>query len=84
MRATKQEKFIFIAPAIMYLLAFSIYPLIYSVRISLTDLNIARQGTGKFIGLANYIQFFTSDSLFLKALKTPFSLSSWLWFLNWS
>ena len=72
MRAKKFEKFIFIGPAIIYLLGFSVFPLVYSVRISLTDLNIARQGTGNFVGLGNYLQLFSQDSLFLKALKNTF------------
>jgi len=66
-QANRKEKLIFLAPAIIYLLAFSVFPLIYSIRVSLTDLNIARQHTGYFIGLKNYIQLF-ADSLFLKSI----------------
>jgi len=72
MQATIREKLLFIAPAIVYLLGFSVFPLIYSVRISLTDLNITRQGTGNFIGLKNYVQLFSGDSLFLKTLGNTF------------
>lgn len=72
MQATIREKLLFIAPAIIYLLGFSIFPLIYSVRISLTDLNITRQGTGIFIGLKNYIDLFSEGSLFLKTLGNTF------------
>ncbi len=72
MRATKFEKFIFIGLAIIYLLCFSVFPFFYSVGISLTDWNITRQGTGKFIGLGNYIQLFSRDSLFLKAVRNTF------------
>ncbi len=73
MRATKGEKFIFIGPAIIYLLGFSVFPFFYSVGISLTDWNITRQDTtGNFIGLGNYIQFFSRDSLFLKAVSNTF------------
>jgi multiple sugar transport system permease protein len=72
MQATTREKLLFIAPAIIYLLGFSVFPLIYSVRISLTDLNITRQGTGIFIGLKNYINLFSEGSLFLKTLGNTF------------
>ena len=72
MQATKGEKFIFIGPAIIYLLGFSVFPFLFSVGISLTDWNITRQGTGHFIGLGNFIQLFSGDSLFLKALKNTF------------
>ena len=67
MQANRKEKLIFLAPAIIYLLVFSVFPLIYSIRVSLTDLNIVRQHTGYFIGLKNYIQLF-ADSLFLKSI----------------
>lgn len=43
----------FVGPALLYLLAFAIYPLIYSLRLSLTDLTAA-DGTGTWIGLRNY------------------------------
>lgn len=72
MRATKGEKFLFIGPAIIYLLGFSVFPFLYSVGISLTDLNITRQGTGRFIGPGNFIQLFARDSLFLKAVSNTF------------
>ena len=72
MHATKIEKCVFIGPAILYLLAFSVYPLIYSVRICLTDLNIARPATGNFIGLRNFFQLFSPDGLFLKAVGNTF------------
>jgi multiple sugar transport system permease protein len=42
-----------LGPCILYLFAFSIYPLIYSLRLSFTDLTAAT-GTGSFVGLANY------------------------------
>lgn len=44
---------ILVGPCVIYLLIFSIYPLIHSLRLSMTDLTAAT-GTGKFIGLRNY------------------------------
>jgi len=67
-QANRKEKLIFLAPAIIYLLFFSVFPLIYSINVSLTDLNISRQNTGYFIGLKNYIQLLSSGSLFLKSM----------------
>lgn len=68
MQSKTKEKLIFVGPAIIYLLAFSVFPLIYSLRISLTNLNIARPATGKFIGLKNYLELFSFDSLFIKVV----------------
>lgn len=74
-QATSRQKLFFIAPAIVYLLAFSVFPLIYSLTVSLTDLNIARPHTGSFIGAGNYIRLFTPGSLFLKALYNTFFIT---------
>ncbi len=72
MNASRTEKLLFIAPAIAYLLVFSIFPLIYSVGISLTDLNVVRKGTGNFVGLSNYVHLFSSGSLFVRAVTNTF------------
>src|SRR5690242_1715937 len=45
---------LFVAPCLIYLAAFAIYPLVYSLRLSFTDLTAA-DGTGRWIGLRNYI-----------------------------
>jgi multiple sugar transport system permease protein len=74
-QATSRQKFFFIGPAIIYLLASSVFPLIYSLRVSLTDLNIARPQTGSFVGLINYIHLFTPGSLFLKAMYNTFFIT---------
>jgi multiple sugar transport system permease protein len=51
----KGTPFFMIAPAILIILAITIFPLIYSVTMSLTPLNISRPGSGsQFIGLKNY------------------------------
>jgi multiple sugar transport system permease protein len=42
-----------LGPCLLYLAAFAIYPLIYSLRLSFTDLTAA-DGTGRWVGLKNY------------------------------
>ncbi len=42
-----------LAPCLLYLLAFAVYPLFYSLRLSFTDLTAA-DGTGEWVGLRNY------------------------------
>lgn len=42
-----------LGPCVLYLLTFSIYPLIYSLRLSFTDLDAAGGG-GDWVGLRNY------------------------------
>ena len=44
-----------IAPAILIILGVTIFPLIYSIGMSMTPLNLTRPGSGnEFIGLSNY------------------------------
>lgn len=42
-----------LGPCLLYLAAFAIYPLFYSLRLSFTDLSAA-SGTGRWVGLKNY------------------------------
>ena len=44
---------LFLGPCLLYLAAFAIYPLIYSLSLSFTDLTAA-DSTGNWIGLTNY------------------------------
>lgn len=51
----KGTPYFMVAPAILIILAITIFPLIYSISMSMTPLNIARPGSGsQFIGLRNY------------------------------
>src|SRR5215210_1513803 len=44
---------LFLGPCLLYLAAFAIYPLIYSLSLSFTDLTAA-DASGNWIGLRNY------------------------------
>jgi multiple sugar transport system permease protein len=54
-----------LGPCVLYLAAFSIYPLIYSLRLSFTDLTAAT-GTGSFIWFDNY-RALLADPMFWNA-----------------
>jgi multiple sugar transport system permease protein len=54
-----------LAPCILYLVFFAIYPLFYSLRLSFTDLTEA-SGTEKWVGLQNYRDLL-ADPLFWNA-----------------
>jgi multiple sugar transport system permease protein len=56
---------LFLGPCLLYLLAFAIYPLIYSLRLSFTDLTAA-DASGSWIGLRNYRDLL-ADPLFWSA-----------------
>jgi multiple sugar transport system permease protein len=43
-----------LGPCVLYLAAFAVYPLVYSLRLSFTDLTAA-DGTGHWVGFKNYV-----------------------------
>ena len=57
---------VFLAPAVLFLLVFLLYPLISSFQLSLLDWNGLGSGE-RFIGLANWIRL-AQDTLFWKSL----------------
>ena len=59
-----------LGPCILYLAAFAIYPLIYSLRLSLTDLTAA-DSAGRWIGVKNYTDLL-SDPQFWNAAQNSF------------
>jgi multiple sugar transport system permease protein len=61
-----------LGPALLYLAAFAIYPLFYSLRLSFTDLTAA-DGSGKWIGLRNY-QDLLGDPQFWNAAKNSVAM----------
>lgn len=54
----KHKYLIFILPALLWILVFTIYPFFYSFYISVTDMNLLRMGQQEFIGLKNYFDLF--------------------------
>jgi multiple sugar transport system permease protein len=59
------EAWLLLGPCLLYLIAFAIFPLVYSLRLSFTDLS-AGEGTGRWVGLKNYADLL-SDPLFWNA-----------------
>lgn len=54
MQAKSRAKFLFVLPGILWVLAFTIYPLIRSLFLSFTNTRMGK--TGEFVGLHNYIR----------------------------
>lgn len=63
----------FVGPAVLYLLAFAIYPLIYSLRLSFTNLTAA-DGTGVWIGLRNYHDLLLDSHFWNAAMNSAIML----------
>jgi len=60
---------IFIGPAIIILFLIVIFPMVYSIGISLSEWNLMRGGYWKFVGLRNYYYTFFQDPDFYTSLK---------------
>jgi len=59
--------YICILPAILGLLLFTAFPMLYSLYLSFTDWNVLTPA--KWIGLDNYVRIFTKDFYFVQSLK---------------
>src|SRR6187401_292743 len=65
-RREELAAYLFLIPWAIGLLAFLLIPLLWSVRISMTDTQLLR--TGRFIGFANYTYMFSADQTFYHAM----------------
>lgn len=65
MHRDRRIKLLFLLPAVVWVLCFTLFPLIYGVRLSLY--NVKMDGPDEFVGLANYGHFF-SDARALESL----------------
>ena len=62
----KYTPYVMIAPYFLLYIAFSVFPIIFSLVISFTQWDGI--GEARFVGLANYIRVFTRDKFFYKSL----------------
>ena len=67
MRKRNKWPYLFCLPFLAAYFAFSLYPMLYSLQLSFFDWN----GVGQkvFVGLQNYINLFTKDTLFWTSVK---------------
>ena len=72
----KKSYIVFVATALIFLIAFSVIPMLYSFGISLTNYNLYfAQTDAKFVGLKNYIKVF-SDETFMQSVGWTFTFST--------
>ena len=84
-RGAQLRAWLFILPALVLLVAYLVYPTVQTFRLSFFG------GTGfnptRFVGLRNYLQLLTHDSLFLKVTRWPLSgalINNILWLILFS
>src|SRR5207249_366021 len=64
--------YLFIIPAVIFIICFMVYPIIYNIIVSFQNLTILNLKTGgTFIGLENYIEVIKSEKFGI-ALKNTF------------
>ncbi|RSL35331.1 sugar ABC transporter permease [Salibacterium salarium] len=68
--ASKWEGYMFVIPAVIYMLALIGYPLIYNIILSFQDIDLQalNTGDGNFLGFSNYIDLI-HDSVFWISVK---------------
>ncbi|MBI3962728.1 MAG: sugar ABC transporter permease [Deinococcus sp.] len=54
-------KYVFLLPAVLWVLAFTIFPLIYSLRISFYNIRLGRNVSAIWVGLHNFARVFTDS-----------------------
>lgn len=64
-----------VLPTLAFLLVFQYYPAISGLYRSLFDWDAGLEGT--FIGLANFVELFTDDKVFIRSLKNLALLTVW-------
>ena len=62
--------YVFVVPALLFMLIFVGYPIVYNIVLSLQDVNVMTfsQKTKEFVGMANYQKLFQGEMIFI-ALK---------------
>lgn len=75
-RKYKNIGYIFVLPAVLFMLIFVGYPIIYNIILSFQDVTLMNLGSGerKFIFFKNYIDIF-NDETFIIAIKNTFIYS---------
>jgi multiple sugar transport system permease protein len=73
--ANRQIKWLFILPAVIFVLVMMIFPIIYTVRLSFFNWSMSAIQPPVWVGLDNYTELFTADPRFTDALVRTFAFT---------
>ncbi len=62
--------YVLIAPAVLLVLAVTVYPAIYALRLSVTDANLVRLAAMEYVGTNNYQKAFGDERFLVSASQT--------------
>lgn len=74
-RRPRWDLLVLLGPAVVYLFAFSVFPLLYSLRISFTNLRAAAD-SGQWVGFDNYLALFRDPLFWNAATNTAVMVAS--------
>jgi len=69
------SKYNYLLPVIVLLVAITIFPLLYSLIVSLTNLRLTSMEGPKFVGLKNYYEILFHDKRFWRSLYNTFTIA---------
>jgi multiple sugar transport system permease protein len=73
--ANRQIKWLFILPAVAFVLVMMVFPIVYTVRLSFFNWSMSAVQPPVWVGLENYTQLFTADPRFTDALVRTFGFT---------
>jgi multiple sugar transport system permease protein len=71
----RYSRWLFPLPAVLFLLALMVFPLVYTITNSFTGWSLSEGTPRTYIGLKNYIELFTNDPRFLRSIWQTFYFS---------
>lgn len=74
MKKNAKQQGLFILPAAVMILAVTVFPLVYSLRVVVTDYNLLVMRPPNFIGIGNFIELFGNPS-FWNCLVITFEIT---------
>jgi multiple sugar transport system permease protein len=68
-KRTRLVPILFVLPAVLVLIAINVFPLVYTLRLTVVSWELTTAFPAKFVGLQNFIQILFKDARFWNAMK---------------
>ncbi len=72
----KRIRYIFPAPALVFVIVMMAFPIAYTIRLSFTEWSMASRSAPEWIGLSNYVALLTKDTRFWGAVGRTFCFTA--------
>ncbi|MGE5507832.1 MAG: carbohydrate ABC transporter permease [Chitinophagales bacterium] len=72
----KHLRYVFALPALLFVLAMMVFPILYTLRLSFTDWSMASETPPAWVGLGNYLSLLTKDERFWGAVLRTFEFTA--------